>query len=62
MPEHRSVMIRRYTLTGDMDDLMRKVDARFAGQLDAAPGTDAPVRLPRASWATRPSGPATTPS
>jgi hypothetical protein len=46
MPERRSVMIRRYTMTGDMDDLMRKVDARFAGQLDAAPGTDAPVRLP----------------
>jgi hypothetical protein len=46
MPERRSVMIRRYTMTGDMDDLMRKVDARFAGQLDAAPGTDVPVRLP----------------
>lgn len=42
------VMIRRYQMTGAMDDLIRKVDALFARQLSAggrATGS-APVQVP----------------
>ena len=41
------VMIRRYTMSGSMDDLMRKVDRVFASQLsDADDSGAAPVRVP----------------
>lgn len=40
------VMIRRYQMTGSMEDLMAKVDHLFARQLSTATPSDAPVRVP----------------
>jgi hypothetical protein len=41
-------MIRRYKITGSMDDLMRKVDRQFAAQLPAGDTSRvaAPVQVP----------------
>ncbi|MCM0673347.1 hypothetical protein NCC78_01190 [Micromonospora phytophila] len=46
--EAMHVMIRRYKMSGSMDDLMRKVDQQFAAQLSAGAPSDigAPVEVP----------------
>jgi hypothetical protein len=48
MADRRSVMIRHYTMSGSMDELMRKVDVQFAHQLDAmnSASSAAPVQVP----------------
>jgi hypothetical protein len=48
MADRRSVMIRRYKMSGSVHELMRKVDAQFARQLDAmnAASSSAPVQVP----------------
>jgi hypothetical protein len=41
-------MIRRYKMSGSLDELMRKVDVQFAHQLDAvnSASSTAPVQVP----------------
>jgi hypothetical protein len=48
MTQRKSVMIRRYRMSGSMDELMRAVDTQFAHQIEPLDGahTAAPVVVP----------------